>query len=351
MTHRGLQIRLVVAGTILFGFDALLGAVAAPIVGLPVVLAGSVLFVGVQYTLGKWLAFRRVDADPIRAEAHPGPVDRFETLADEMDLDTPRFERGRTGTPNAFAVGRKGAGVVVSEVVLNTYEEGHVGLDEIPILWFVVSYVLSILAQLLVMVFVLAISRSREYVVDADAVASTGDPDALARALAAIQQVGTSERAADVDASTAAMCLFGGKRGLLTGYSPLVPRWRSGSNGCRPGSDQQNLVGSGTTRTHGDRDASTVGVQDAQPFEGTDQAGGRRPDRRTQPPRCRGVGTRRHGELRRWGDEAAPVQAPPRGVSRLRPGRAGVGRAGRGRRARSRHRHGYTEATTLLSAR
>lgn len=105
-----------------------------------------------------------------------------------MRIETPAFKRGRMGTPNAFAVGRRGAGVVVSEVML-AHELVYVKNRDVVILLL------------------------GEYV--ADAAEYTGDPDALARSLATIQQVGTSEQAADVDASTAAMCIFGGKRGLL----------------------------------------------------------------------------------------------------------------------------------------
>lgn len=76
---------------------------------------------------------------------------------------------------------------------------------------------------MLVMVFVLAISRYREYVADSDAAEYTGDPEALANALAVIQEVGTHERAPDVDSGTASLCIFGGERGLLASIFATHP--------------------------------------------------------------------------------------------------------------------------------
>lgn len=260
MVDRGLQARMAVVGSLLFGFYLLVATLFAPLVGWPLVVAGSVLFVGVQYKVGKWLALRSVGAEDLDSDAHADLHERVEQLCAEMDIDKPSLKVGSMGVPNAFAVGRKGAGVVVlSKTMLQLYEEQYMSADElegvlahelahiknrdvlvlllgqsvasiagltvffvvelvtdeVPIVGFIVSYLLSVVAQMIVMVFVLAISRYREYVADSDAVQYTGNPDALASALATIHEVGNHEKAVKLDSGTAAMCIFGGKRGLL----------------------------------------------------------------------------------------------------------------------------------------
>ena len=206
MAHRGLQARMAVAMSVLFGFYVIVAALFAPVVGIPVVLAGSLVFVGVQYVVGKKLALYSVGATDLPADDRPEVHRRVETLADDMGIEKPRLMVGQMGLPNAFAVGRKGAGtVVVSETMLALVDEGHMSMDElegvlahelahvknrdvvvmllgqsvasivgltvffvvqlvmddIPIVGFVVAYLLSLLTQMLVMVFVLAISRYR----------------------------------------------------------------------------------------------------------------------------------------------------------------------------------------------
>ncbi|MFB6162587.1 MAG: M48 family metallopeptidase, partial [Halococcoides sp.] len=79
----------------------------------------------------------------------------------------------------------------------------------------IVGWIVSILVQMVVSIFVLAISRYREYIADSDAVAATGNERALGQALVKIAVVGHSDEAPDVGDGVGALCIFGGKRGLL----------------------------------------------------------------------------------------------------------------------------------------
>jgi heat shock protein HtpX len=63
------------------------------------------------------------------------------------------------------------------------------------------------------MVFVLAISRYREYVADSDAAQHVGG-DAMARALSKISNAG-KRGDAELSDSVSALCIFGGERSAL----------------------------------------------------------------------------------------------------------------------------------------
>jgi heat shock protein HtpX len=78
---------------------------------------------------------------------------------------------------------------------------------------FLLAYAAGIVTQMVAMVFVLAISRYREYVADSDAAQHVGG-DAMARALSKISTAG-EQQDADLNDNVAALCIFGGERSAL----------------------------------------------------------------------------------------------------------------------------------------
>jgi len=257
MTDLGLRLRMVVVGTILFAFYLAAGTFVAAATGLPLlpVLAVGILVVpAAQYKLGKWLATRKAEEIPAEATGQYGQVRQMTLqLAEEMNVPEPTVMRMQMGVPNAFAVGRKGAGVVcVSEELVAmldrdelegviAHELAHIknrdvitmvvgqsiGMIVGYVAYFAVlmggernigtwilAMVASSLANALVMIFVLAISRYREYVADSDAKEAIGSGDPLARALEKISR-GSEGREMELDDSMSALCIFNSERGLL----------------------------------------------------------------------------------------------------------------------------------------
>ncbi|SDZ91059.1 heat shock protein HtpX [Haloplanus vescus] len=267
MRHVGLKARMAIVGSILFAFYAVAAAVVMGVFQWPLwlVLVGSVLFVGVQYKIGKWMALRSVGAEDLSEERAPDLHHRVESLSRDMGIDKPRLMIARMGVPNAFAVGRKGAGtVVVSEELLRTLDDAEVegvlahelahirnrdvvmmvlgqGVASIVAIvaqWavlmtgdndiadFFLAIVVGQLTQMLVMVFVFAISRYREYVADGDAADAIGTGEPLARALEKISR-GAEGRDSEVDTQVNALCIFDGRGGLanlLSTHPPVEKR-------------------------------------------------------------------------------------------------------------------------------
>ena len=264
MRHLGLTARMAVVGSALFACYAVAAVVAMGVFGFPLslVLVGSVGFVGVQYKLGKWMALRSVGAEDLPEDRYSDVHRRVESLSAEMGIDKPRLMIARMGVPNAFAVGRKGNGtVVVSEELLHRLEpqeveavlahelahirnrdvvmmvlgQGVASIVAIVAQWavlltgdndladFFLAIVVGQITQLLVMLFVFAISRYREYVADADAAEEVGSGEPLATALEKISR--RNERTDDtaVDANVNALCIFGEKRGLAKLFATHPP--------------------------------------------------------------------------------------------------------------------------------
>ncbi|MFB6089510.1 MAG: M48 family metallopeptidase [Halobellus sp.] len=264
MRHLGLKARMAIVGSILFAFYAVAAVVVMGVFGWPLslVLLGSVLFVGVQYKLGKWMALRSVGAEDLPEDQYPEIHRRVESLSESMGIEKPRLMIARMGVPNAFAIGRKGAGtVVVSEELLSrlsadevegvlAHELAHIRNRDVVMMvlgqgvasivaivaqWavlltgdndiadFFLAIVVGQITQLLVMLFVFAISRYREYVADSDAADAIGGGDPLARALEKISR--GNERASEsaVDSQVNALCIFGEERGIAKLFATHPP--------------------------------------------------------------------------------------------------------------------------------
>jgi heat shock protein HtpX len=268
MRHLGLKARMAVVGSILFAFYAVAAVVVMGVFGWPLalVLLGSIAFVAVQYKLGKWMALRSVGADDLPEDRYPEIHRRVESLSRDMGIEKPRLMIARMGVPNAFAVGRKGAGTVVvsqellrqlepdevegvlahelahirnRDVVMMVLGQGVASIVAIVAQWavlltgdndiadFFLAIVVGQLTQMLVMLFVFAISRYREYVADADAAEEIGSGEPLASALEKISR--SADRRGDdgVDEQVNALCIFGdgaGLAGLLSTHPPVEKR-------------------------------------------------------------------------------------------------------------------------------
>jgi heat shock protein HtpX len=279
--HIGLKFRMVVMGSILFAFYAAIAGLVILNFGanatvLVLLLLGTLGFVGFQYKFGKWAALRSVGAEDMPKEGQYRQIhQQIEQLSRDMGIDKPRLMVADMGVPNAFAVGRKGAGVVVisTEIIdllerdelegVLAHELAHISNRDVVmmligqsiaamvgiVVQFAVlfggernigSYIFAMIAgsiaQMIVSIFVMAISRYREYVADSDAARYTNNPNAMARALEKIsegakqkqqarqaqsargrggrgQQSGSNDEG--LPDEVAALCIFEGDRGIL----------------------------------------------------------------------------------------------------------------------------------------
>ncbi|TKX73384.1 protease [Halorubrum sp. GN11_10-6_MGM] len=266
---------MAVVGALLAGFY--LVAVAAAMVAfgegiLPIAIVGSILLIGIQYKVGKWAALRSVGAEDL-PETQYAEIHQFvERVCREKDMKKPSLKIADMGVPNAFAVGRRGNGtVVISQELIQlldrselegviAHELAHIdnrdvitmqlgqGIASIVAIVaqyivlftgendladFFLAVVVGNIVQFVVMIFVLAISRYREYVADADAKGVIGQGEPLARALEKIHQgnqqaqksAGRAQRGrgrgsqrsrdANVDQQVSALCISSSDRGFL----------------------------------------------------------------------------------------------------------------------------------------
>ncbi|ELY89980.1 M48 family metallopeptidase [Natrialba taiwanensis] len=255
MTDFGLKVRMAIVGSILFAFYMVVGLFGLAMFGTkawPLVLLGLLVLPFIQYKIGTWSATRGAEEMP--EEGQYQEIHRMtESLSRDMGIEKPTLMVQQMGVPNAFATGRKGNGTVVVSAELMSllrrdelegviaHELAHIknrdvvtmvvgqsiGMmvgwvaymvymmgDDRSIGSIFVGMIISNIAQMFVMVFVLAISRYREYVADEDARQYIGSGEPLARALEKISS-GAEGRESTLDDSVSALCIFNADRGLL----------------------------------------------------------------------------------------------------------------------------------------
>lgn len=225
MKHPWFNLRLLlVGGLLLLPYIPVLWLVTDLGVPLGYGVCGLLLCLGVQYWVGIRRALRSVNATELPADSEP--VRRMNTLAEDLGVAPPKLSVGAFGSPNAFAVGRRGRGhIVVSRSLIEllgedeldavlVHELSHLrSRDTIPMLLgqgsagIVFSFAallesliphapdrsprrvnttLSDAAHSFVMCLVFVISRQREYIADADAADVLGTPDPMQSALATL---------------------------------------------------------------------------------------------------------------------------------------------------------------------
>ena len=230
MRHVGLKIRMAVVGAILASLYLVAVAAAMVLFGrgvLPIALLGSVVLIGIQYKVGKWAALRSVGAEDLPESRYSGIHQFVERVSEEKGMAKPTLKIADMGVPNAFAVGRRGNGtVVISRELVDlldrdelegviAHELAHIDNRDVVTMQlgqgiasivaivaqyavlftgdneladFFLAIIVGNLVQFFVMLFVLAISRYREYVADADARGTIGSGEPLARALEKIDR-------------------------------------------------------------------------------------------------------------------------------------------------------------------
>ena len=197
--------------------------------GMTVMLAFSLISNVLMYWYSDKLVISQYNAQPVDAQSAPMLYGIVQGLAQRAQLPMPRVYVIDTGLPNAFATGRNPeqaavcvttglmellepreiAGVLGHEmshvkhgdILISTIAAGMAGIISVMArfaFWFggdrddrrnnpVVGILMLVLTPLAAAIIQLAISRTREYMADYTGGQLSGDPDALADALAKIE--------------------------------------------------------------------------------------------------------------------------------------------------------------------
>lgn len=225
-----LKLRMLIAGSALFGIYAVVALfiMSSYNVSLPLIAGLTLVFVLFQYIISQKLILKSVESEELPKEY--SWIDNFvEQYSRDKNMKKPKVYAATMNTPNAFAFGRRGKGtVVVSKELLEklekeeikgvvAHEMAHIeNRDSIIMLigqsistivgfaaiilsrqrgaGFFAALVAGQIAQIIVSIVLMAVSRYREYTADQTAASymNTGEP--LANALSKISKQNTKNK-------------------------------------------------------------------------------------------------------------------------------------------------------------
>ena len=252
-------------------FFLFIGQLLGGIRGMQIALVLAIITNFISYFFSDSMVLAAYKAKPVSQEQDPRLHSIVTELAMEAKIPVPKIYKINTSMPNAFATGRnpQHAAVAVTEGILRilddrelrgvlAHELAHVKNRDILIsciaatfagaimtlvrmgLLFsggrndrnnsniIITLLLMILAPVAASLIQMAISRSREYIADADGAKMSGDPLALASALRKLAY-GNSRQQNNVSESTAHMFIVNpltGKnlQGLFSTHPPIDDR-------------------------------------------------------------------------------------------------------------------------------
>ena len=251
-------------------FFLFIGELLGGVQGMQIALIIAIIMNFISYFFSDSMVLAAYKAKPVSQEQDPRLHSIVTELAMEAKIPVPKIYKINTNMPNAFATGRnpQHAAVAVTEGILRllddrelrgvlAHELAHVKNRDILIsciaatfsgaimmlvrmgFWFgggrnknnsniIIALLLMILAPIAASLIQMAISRSREYIADADGAKISGDPLALASALRKLAY-GNSRQQNNVSESTAHMFIVNpltGKnlQGLFSTHPPIDDR-------------------------------------------------------------------------------------------------------------------------------
>lgn len=257
MKNVNLKFRMLITGSILFLLYSIAALAFMSIYNISIYLISliTILFVILQYIISQKIILKSIKADKISEEYNF--IQSFtENYSNDKNFKKPNIYVAKMGTPNAFAFGRKQNGtVVLSKELLEklnkneikavlAHELAHIeNRDSIIMLLgqsistlfgfaaiilsrrkgagFITAMIIGQIAQLIVSIVLMAVSRYREYIADETAAEYMNTGEHLSNALTKISSQESKNK--DISNEVGALCIVNPGE-LLSTHPPIEKR-------------------------------------------------------------------------------------------------------------------------------